>query len=79
MAAAHAFLKDYQARHNARFAVAPADDADAHAPDDGNAGQRPPRSPAPAAPAHALARRQVAHAGLARASQIQRGMARAKL
>lgn len=39
MAAANAFLEDYLATHNARFAVAPADDTDAHAPYDGNAEQ----------------------------------------
>ena len=39
MAAANAFLEDYLATHNARFAVAPADDTDAHAPYDDNAEQ----------------------------------------
>ena len=39
MAAANAFLEDYLATHNARFAVAPADDTDAHAPYDGNTEQ----------------------------------------
>lgn len=34
--AANAFLGDYLATHNARFAVAPADDTDAHLPYDGN-------------------------------------------
>jgi len=39
MATANAFLADYLAEHNARFAVAPADDTDAHLPYDGDAGQ----------------------------------------
>ena len=39
MGAANAFLEDYLAAHNTRFAVAPADDADAHAPYDGDARQ----------------------------------------
>jgi len=39
MTAANAFLADYLAEHNARFAVPPADDMDAHAPYDGNAVQ----------------------------------------
>lgn len=37
MAAANDFLGDYLATHNARFAVAPADDTDAHAPYNGDA------------------------------------------
>ena len=37
MAAANAFLPAYLAEHNARFSVAPAEEADAHAPDDGDA------------------------------------------
>jgi hypothetical protein len=39
MVTANAFLADYLAEHNARFAVAPADDTDAHLPYDGDAGQ----------------------------------------
>jgi len=37
MAAANTLLDDYIVAHNARFAVAPADDTDAHAPYDGDA------------------------------------------
>ena len=37
LAAANAFLPDYLASHNARFAVQPEDEADAHAPYEGDA------------------------------------------